>query len=114
MTVGELKERMSSTEYTQWIALHNLRAKEAEKRQRELSSGRKKSEDEQRRAEAAAKARVAKAQAAVRVATEDAERLRLIRCLATIRERFWVWLFYPLAARARIGPVKAVGGDRRL
>jgi len=34
MTVGELKVRMSSTEYTQWIALHNLRVKEAEKRQR--------------------------------------------------------------------------------
>jgi hypothetical protein len=31
MTVGQLMETMSSTEYTAWIALHNLRSKEAEK-----------------------------------------------------------------------------------
>ena len=36
MTVGQLVQHMSSTEYTAWIALHNLRVREQEKaRQRQ-------------------------------------------------------------------------------
>ena len=40
MTLTELKERMSSTEYTQWIALANLRVKEHKQRQAKADAGR--------------------------------------------------------------------------